>query len=138
MFVEWSVNGESLDGNGKQRKTPKDTSPAEQFLVAHSAAKIVIIIDTHCSENGYFVWTGTGDNDWKACSLLEVSMLYHTTYFIFTGSSQILRDCTPPGVFKYLSNTPDIPKHQHKSLIMNLACGASISQVAARSELLDG
>lgn len=138
MFVEWSVSGEPLDGNGKQRRTPKDTSPAEQFLVAHESAKIVVIVDTHCIESGFFVWTGEGAADWKACSLLEVSMLYRTTCFIFTGPSQILRDCTPPGIFKYLSNAPDAPKHNHTSLIVNLACGASISQVAARSELLDG
>ena len=51
---------------------------------------------------------------------------------------QILRDCSPDGVFKYLSNDDGTPQHAHKSIIINLACGATISKPGPRSELLDG
>jgi len=56
-----------------------------------------------------------------------------------TPPSQILEDCLPDGVYEtYVSNAKGTPDHHHKSLIVNLACGASVSMDGARSELLDG
>jgi len=52
---------------------------------------------------------------------------------------QILEDCLPEGVFEtYLSNANGTPDHHHRSLIVNVACGASVCQDGARSELLNG
>ena len=36
-------------------------------------AKIVFILDTHCAENGRFIYTGDNPQSSKACSLLEGS-----------------------------------------------------------------
>ncbi|KAF9642917.1 hypothetical protein BDM02DRAFT_3132771 [Thelephora ganbajun] len=68
-------------------------------------AKIVTIIHTHCLDNGFFVWTGDSPETYHACSLLE-----------------ILRDCSPKGIFKYLSDAEGTLSHNHKSLILNLTC----------------
>ena len=51
---------------------------------------------------------------------------------------QILKDCTPKGIFKYISNAKDTPTHHYKTLVLNLACGASINQVRVRDEFLVG
>jgi len=138
MFVERSVDGTPLDPNDDLFKMSKDTSLAEHFLNAHPMAKIVVIVDTHCLENGFFVWTGNSEDEYRACSLLEVSTRSYLPLSICSCPPQILRDCTPTGIFKYLSNAEGTPTHTHKSLIINLACGYSISQVGARNELLDG
>jgi len=49
---------------------------------------------------------------------------------------QIINDCIPPEVLKFVSNAPDTPKHGHKSLIMNLVCGPSVNQTIAHHSLL--
>lgn len=55
-----------------------DTSEAaEDFLQEHLMAKIVVVIDTHCLENGFLLWRGTTADDYKACTLLEVSTMDH-------------------------------------------------------------
>lgn len=46
---------------------------AEQFLKKNKTAKIVIVLDTHCAENGAFVWTGTSPATYRSCFMLEVS-----------------------------------------------------------------
>ena len=51
-----------------------DTSLAEEFLLNHKSVKIVVAIDTHSADNGYFVWTGSTADTYHACSLLEVTM----------------------------------------------------------------
>jgi len=51
----------------------------------------------------------------------------------------MLEDCLPDGVFAtYLSNAGGTPTHAHKSLIVNVACGQSVTVDGARSELLNG
>lgn len=59
------------------------------------------------------------------------------TQQVYLRFTQILRDCCPPGIFAYLSNAKDSPSHQHKSIIINLACGDSVSKAQPRSELLE-
>lgn len=49
------------------------SNAAEDFLKDYGAAKIIVVIDTHSLENGYFVWRGANPDDLSACSLLEVS-----------------------------------------------------------------
>src|SRR5882757_2533625 len=72
MVVERRTDGtdnSSDDGS----KGSEDGLRAERFLEEHPMAKIVIIIDTHSMENGFFIWTGNSPEDYRACSLLEVS-----------------------------------------------------------------
>ena len=47
---------------------------ARDFLAKHSLAKILIVIDIHCLENGAFIWKGNTPVSYQGCSLLEVSL----------------------------------------------------------------
>jgi len=46
----------------------------KEFLEKHKTAKIVVIIDTHCLDNGRFVWTGDSPQTYQACPLYSVSL----------------------------------------------------------------
>lgn len=66
------------DGNiGNDDKTIRTNSSkaAESFLEEFPYAKIVVIIDTHCLENGFFVWRGNSRKTYEACPLLAVSLM---------------------------------------------------------------
>jgi len=47
---------------------------AIEFLKARPTAKILVIIDTHCLENGYFTYVGDDAVSLQGCSLLEVCL----------------------------------------------------------------
>jgi len=64
-------DGQNMDLD--QLKDPEDA--AKRFLKAYTMAKIVVVIDTHCLENGFFVWEGDSPTTYAACSLLEVSAI---------------------------------------------------------------
>ena len=51
---------------------------------------------------------------------------------------KILKDCIPKEVYKFISDAEGTPKHKHKTLILNLACGPSVLVDSARHELLQG
>src|ERR1700753_3911595 len=72
----------------KAKRTP-DASIAIteviKFLKTYSTAKIVVVIETHCIENGRFVWRGHSPTTYEACSLFEVGPcaippVLHLTY----------------------------------------------------------
>jgi hypothetical protein len=46
---------------------------AEEFLEQHKSAKIIVVIDTHCLENGAFVYDGQSPENYKACFINRVS-----------------------------------------------------------------
>ena len=50
-----------------------DANEAGTFLDTHPTAKIIIIIDAHCLENGAFVWTGNDPVSFQGCYMPEVS-----------------------------------------------------------------
>lgn len=138
MLIERSVDGSPLDPNDELFERSSDTSHAEKFLKTHTTAKIIVVIDTHCLESGSFIWTGTDAATYRACTLLEVSVFRNAYHFTSPCPLQILEDCTPEGTFKYLSNKTGTPVHSHKSIILNLACGWSISKPRLRSQMLNG
>ena len=43
-----------------------------RFLKKFTSPKMVVIIDTHCLENGYFVWSGDSSENYQTCSMKEV------------------------------------------------------------------
>ena len=59
---------------------------AKAFLKDHPVAKIVVVIDTHCLENGAFVYAGNSNgNDpkmYEGCSLLEVCLPKASSQFM--------------------------------------------------------
>lgn len=56
---------------GKSSPSMKDKISG--FFKRHPTAKIVIIVDTHCLDNGAFVYEGHSPETFKACGLDEVS-----------------------------------------------------------------
>lgn len=74
MLVERSLKYTS-DQNDKKFKTSHDASLVESFLESNPTAKIIVVIDTHSEENGYFIWKGK-ESGYSACSLLEVRDLH--------------------------------------------------------------
>ena len=48
---------------------------AKDFLARYTTAKIIVVIDTHCVENGAFLWTGDSSVTFQSCSLLEAGLL---------------------------------------------------------------
>ena len=117
--------------------TKESIHGTEKFLREFPAAKIVVIIDTHCLDNGSFAYKGDSPGTYQGCGLLEVS-LTHKVNLPPPTPVQILQDCVPPVVFQYLSNANNTPVHKHKSLIINLSCGPSISEPISRHSLLQG
>jgi hypothetical protein len=76
-------------------KELKDTSKGvANFLTKYPSARIIVVIDTHCLDNGYFVYTGTSPATYLACSLQEVSatlivQLTSTSRFGFSDSERL-------------------------------------------------
>jgi hypothetical protein len=108
------------------------------FLERYQMAKIVFILDTHCGENGCFVYSRDPLGGYKQCSLEEVSHIPQPIFPATNTQTQILKDCCPPVLFQYVSNKPEMPQHTHRSLILNLACGATVNHPTARHLLLNG
>ena len=75
MLAERSVDRSSgtNDDDDDRFTWSNDMSVAEEFLQNHKSAKIVVTIDTHSADNGYFIWTGTSAETYRACLLLEVT-----------------------------------------------------------------
>ena len=74
MLAERSVDGSSGANDDGHFTWSDDMSLAEEFLENHRSVKIVVAINTHSADNGYFVWTGSTAETFCACSLLEVTM----------------------------------------------------------------
>jgi len=126
------------DRDVDEEELANPTHEAKAFLKSHPMAKIVVVIDTHCLENGAFVYKGDSPVTYEACSLLEVGVVRYPTFAPADAPPQILQGCIPREVFRFLSDASGTPPHRHRSLVINLACGASVSQEAARHRLLQG
>ena len=69
-------------GDGKSTVVTQSPKSAEVFLREHPSAKIIVIIDTHCLNNGFFVWKGTSAANYAACSLAEVHSAHHPIFLV--------------------------------------------------------
>lgn len=68
-----------LDRKSQPRRTDKSAREATDFLLDHPTAKIVVVIDTHCLDNGYYIWSRDGNtNDFQACEMEEASSMRST------------------------------------------------------------
>lgn len=74
MLLERSLKHTAAE-NKKYFKRSSEAKLAEQFLEKHPLAKILVVIDTHSDDNGYFTWRGGAGSGYESCSLLEVSTL---------------------------------------------------------------
>jgi len=75
MYVEHVLGVEDAKANEDGDDTfdvINDSGAALRFLEARPTAKILIIIDTHCLENGLFTYIGDSPVAYETCSLLEV------------------------------------------------------------------
>jgi hypothetical protein len=62
---------------GKGKKTDNDQAPIAEFvefLEKYETAKTAIVVETHCLENGTFVWRGDEPANYPACSLSEMGV----------------------------------------------------------------
>ena len=100
MLLEAPLEGIVADDiHSKPKKTRKGRGKTEvtafnmagEFLEKHETAKVIMVIDTHCLENGFFVYTGASAESYKACSLKEASTLCtlpHCRSHILTDSGR--------------------------------------------------
>ena len=119
----------------------KDIEAAGKFLSEHETAKIIISIDTHClEENGLLIYLDGDVDTLRACSLETVSALQQGLVGCTNpcATPQVLKDSIPKTVYQYLSKDLTSPGHAHKSIILNLACGATIGAAESRSEIFKG
>ena len=58
---------------GVLEEIPNAAESALAFLRKYGLAKIVVVVDTHCLENGAFVYTGNSPSTYLACPLEVVS-----------------------------------------------------------------
>jgi len=128
---------------GKARRTVlNNIEAAGAFLTEHETAKIIVTIDTHClEENGLLVYSDADVTNLEACSLETVGIVRVWCQHWCANANaitQVLRDCIPHTVYQYLSKDPTAPVHAHKSLILNLACGATIGSAESRSGIFNG
>jgi len=77
MRIDIRLGGEE----GKRREEPHEgfeycdeesSEAARKFLKAHKHAKIIVVIDAHCLEDGLFIWKGHDQVSYETCTLWEV------------------------------------------------------------------
>ena len=94
---------EEAGGNGPDiEEVPDAAANANTFLEEHPAAKIVVVIDTHCLENGAFVYEGHSSPTYEACELKAVSSFMSRVHVKF---SRTVTD--PQGL--YSKEYPSLP-----------------------------
>jgi hypothetical protein len=140
---EERANAAEMTGTRSRPRKAGIRSPADDvgdFLDQHTTAKIVVIVDTHClEETGSFIYKGSTPETYEACRMKEVCGAPSWTHGTFhLTCSKIIQGCIPERVRKYLSDAKGTVTHSHRSIILNLACGASIENAQSRHSLFDG
>ena len=111
---------------------------AVRFLERFKMAKIVIVMDTHSSDNGAFIWKGSSSDpsSLRMCYMLEVSIQRAFDVMRLTAL-QIVSECIPGDIYKYISDKPTV-EQRYQTLIANVTCGSSINHPMARGHLYEG
>lgn len=82
MYVEHTLGAE-----GTNTKEPgddafeviEDSSAAMEFLERHPSGLLLLAIDTHSLDNGFFTYTGNDPASLMGCGLLEVRLIQDHT-----------------------------------------------------------
>jgi len=84
MLVQWSIKDYYKPEKKSRKKVAKsvqasvetrvtqDITDVTEFMGRFPAAKIVVVLDTHSLDNGYFAWKGSSPSTYEGCSLQEV------------------------------------------------------------------
>jgi hypothetical protein len=115
VSLEGAWEGGSATGGVNMKELEDPFTEATAFLDRYKSAKIVVIVDTHCLEGGFFVYTGSSPADYLACGLEEVqSISSFSTMFSITKmlyrlsgivSQQVLLNTCPPQQALKTTNT---------------------------------
>ena len=78
MWLDITLGGDSnghvaYEGGDSMEEVPEPAKCAGAFLTEHRSAKILVVVDAHCLENGFLVYAGNSPLLYEACSLGEVS-----------------------------------------------------------------
>lgn len=74
MWMDITLGGRDTDEAHPDLDPSSDSSQhAKSFLKKHLTARIIIVVDTHCLDNGAFVHTGNSPETYVASFLPEVS-----------------------------------------------------------------
>jgi hypothetical protein len=145
VWLEVPFDGSMADGDGERYDTGRTGSMHSldeiiAFLARHPTAKIIIVIDTHClSETGAFIWTGVNADTYRTCRMDEVCHITVGCSAPNLTCMQIILDCLPIQIRMFLTlNEKEACIHFHKTIILNLACGESISDAESRHSLFQG
>ena len=74
LDVAAKLGRETGYGNDGTTERTRSADAAEAFLQEFPLAKIVVIINTHSSESGFFLWRGEKRGDFETSLLLPVSL----------------------------------------------------------------
>jgi len=75
MYIEHVLGAEDAKADGAEDEAydvVNDPGAAMAFLKARPMARIIIVVDTHCLENGFFMYVGDSPVSLMGCALLEV------------------------------------------------------------------
>jgi len=83
MLVQWSIKDYYTPQKPKKKGSKRvqaslethvtqDIAAVTEFMKRFATAKIVVVLDTHSLDNGYFAWKGSSPTTYEGCSLQEV------------------------------------------------------------------
>ena len=72
VSLEGNWAGSSATGGVDMQELQDPFQEADKFLAKYSLAKIIVIVDTHCLDNGFLVYKGNSPVDYEQCTLHQV------------------------------------------------------------------
>ena len=74
LFLDIPLGGDRANDVHPDEVSSNDpVKDVRAFMRKNTSAKIVVVIDTHCLDNGAFVYTGNSPDTYQGCLLPEVS-----------------------------------------------------------------
>lgn len=120
----------------KKPTSPRSCKKAGDFLKKHPLARIIIVVDTHADEEGLFVHFEGEDSCVHSDTLNEVSF-QTLTPAISSTTGKVLRDSVPVEIYQIL-DVSSKAVYQHRTLVLNMSCGETITRASSRNTLLAG